>query len=152
MSHHRTTIPVAARPMPYLPESDYSGCAGRLLAAPSAHAPTDRQRRPTREGRSPEAVAKGFEEIFASILFKQMRQTIGEDGMFGHDPGDVLGGMFDHFKRPSPRRAAGHRQDDSETPGKSEPSAMNEALTALCLDHLRDKEGMLAGSRPGHRQ
>lgn len=82
--------------MPVLPESDYSGLAGRLLAAPTAHAPTAAAEGNS-EGRSPEAVAKGFEEIFASILIKQMRQTVGEGGMFGHDPGDVLGGMFDHF-------------------------------------------------------
>jgi Rod binding domain-containing protein len=38
--------------------------------------------------------------MFASLLIKQMRQTLdqeGEGGMFGKDSGDVLGGMFDTF-------------------------------------------------------
>jgi Rod binding domain-containing protein len=47
-------------------------------------------------------VAEGFDAIFASLLIKQMRQTLneggeGEGGMFGKDSGDVLGGLFDTF-------------------------------------------------------
>ncbi|HWY85576.1 MAG TPA: rod-binding protein [Gemmataceae bacterium] len=47
---------------------------------------------------SPKDAAKAFESLFASVLIKQMRQTlIPGQGLFGHDPGDVLGGLFDHF-------------------------------------------------------
>ena len=37
--------------------------------------------------------------MFASIMIKQMRQSLtsGGQGLFGHDPSDVLGGLFDHF-------------------------------------------------------
>ena len=45
---------------------------------------------------NPQAVGKAFEEMFASIIIKQMRQTV-EGGMFSGDSGDVLGGLFDHF-------------------------------------------------------
>ena len=44
----------------------------------------------------PAAVGKAFEGIFAAILVKQMRQSLGTN-LFGHDPGDVCGGLFDHF-------------------------------------------------------
>jgi Rod binding domain-containing protein len=45
-------------------------------------------------------VAEGFDAMFASLLIKQMRQTLdqeGDGGMFGKDSGDVLGGLFDTF-------------------------------------------------------
>ena len=45
-------------------------------------------------------VAEGFDSMFASLLIKQMRQTLdqeGDGGMFGKDSGDVLGGLFDTF-------------------------------------------------------
>jgi flagellar protein FlgJ len=44
-----------------------------------------------------ETVAKGFEGIFASMMIKQMRQSLEPTSMFGHDTGDVLGGLFDLF-------------------------------------------------------
>ena len=34
---------------------------------------------------APEAVGKAFEEIFASIILRQMRQTLEPDGLFGQD-------------------------------------------------------------------
>ena len=43
------------------------------------------------------AVAQGFEGIFASMMIKQMRQSLEPDGLFGKDHGDVLGGLFDLF-------------------------------------------------------
>jgi peptidoglycan hydrolase FlgJ len=45
-------------------------------------------------------VAEGFDAMFATLLIKQMRQTLDdgeEGGMFGKDSGDVLGGLFDTF-------------------------------------------------------
>jgi Rod binding domain-containing protein len=45
---------------------------------------------------TPKDAAKAFESMFASIMLKSMRQASGQ-GMFAHDPGDVLGGLFDHF-------------------------------------------------------
>jgi|ABSN01.1.fsa_nt_gi Rod binding domain-containing protein len=46
---------------------------------------------------SPEAVGKAFEAVFASLLIKQMRESFDGESLFGEDPGDVRGGMFDHF-------------------------------------------------------
>jgi Rod binding domain-containing protein len=47
---------------------------------------------------APKDAGKAFEGMFASMLIKQMRQTLPSgQGLFGHDPGDVLGGLFDHF-------------------------------------------------------
>lgn len=44
-----------------------------------------------------EKVANGFESIFLSQMLKQMRQSLEPGTMFGHDNGDVFGGMFDMF-------------------------------------------------------
>ncbi|MFV0445130.1 MAG: rod-binding protein [Planctomycetaceae bacterium] len=38
---------------------------------------------------------KEFESLFVSMLLKEMRQTLGEDGLFPGDSSDSLGGMFD---------------------------------------------------------
>ncbi len=47
---------------------------------------------------SPHEAGKAFEGVFASMLLKQMRQTLGSgQGLFGKDPGDIFGGLFDHF-------------------------------------------------------
>ena len=50
-----------------------------------------------RDPRAIEAVAKGFESMFLSILIKEMRQTLEPDTMFGQDRSDVLGGLFDYY-------------------------------------------------------
>jgi len=42
-------------------------------------------------------VAQEFDAVFYSMLLKEMRQTVGEDGLFGGDQGDTLGGLFDLF-------------------------------------------------------
>jgi Rod binding domain-containing protein len=44
-----------------------------------------------------ETAANGFEELFSQMLVKQMRQTLEPETMFGHDTGDVLGGLFDFY-------------------------------------------------------
>lgn len=44
-----------------------------------------------------EQAAHGFESMFASMLIKQMRQTLEPDTLFGKDSGDVLGGLFDSY-------------------------------------------------------
>src|SRR5256885_1038600 len=44
----------------------------------------------------PRAAGKAMEQMFASMLIKQMRQTL-DGGLFGDDKSDVLGGLFDHF-------------------------------------------------------
>jgi Rod binding domain-containing protein len=46
---------------------------------------------------SPEAVGRQFESMMASMLIKQMRQTLDGETMFGKDSGDVLGGLFDQM-------------------------------------------------------
>jgi flagellar protein FlgJ len=50
-----------------------------------------------RPGQSMESAAKGFEETFLAQLVKEMRQTLEPETLFGHDGGDVFGGMFDQF-------------------------------------------------------
>lgn len=50
---------------------------------------------PERAGRS-EETAKAFEGMFASILVKEMRQTLS-DGLFGSDTADVYGALFDQY-------------------------------------------------------
>ena len=44
-----------------------------------------------------DAVAIGFESMFASLVLKEMRQTLDSDTMFAGDAGDVYGGMFDMY-------------------------------------------------------
>lgn len=44
-----------------------------------------------------EEVCKQFEGVFASMLVKEMRKSLDPETMFGSDPGDVMGGMFDFF-------------------------------------------------------
>jgi Rod binding domain-containing protein len=47
---------------------------------------------------APKDAAQAFESMFASMLIKQMRQTLNSgQGFFGHDPSDILGGLYDHF-------------------------------------------------------
>ena len=45
-------------------------------------------------GDTPDEVATAFEAVFASMLVKEMRNTL-KDGFFGGESSDVLGGMFD---------------------------------------------------------
>lgn len=42
-------------------------------------------------------VATSFESMFASLLVKQMRQTLDEGGLFGQDTSDIQGGLFDLY-------------------------------------------------------
>lgn len=42
-------------------------------------------------------LAAKFESIFMSLLLKEMRQSVGEGGLFGGDSSDVLGGLFDLY-------------------------------------------------------
>jgi peptidoglycan hydrolase FlgJ len=51
----------------------------------------------SKDPRAVESVATGFESLFASMLLKQMRQSIGQGSLFEGDKADVLGGMFDYF-------------------------------------------------------
>ena len=46
---------------------------------------------------TPHAGAQAFEGMFASMLIKQMRQSLGGNSLCGHDKNDALGGLFDHF-------------------------------------------------------
>ena len=41
--------------------------------------------------------AQGFESVFLSMLLKEMRKTLEPGSLFGHDSGDVYGGLFDQF-------------------------------------------------------
>jgi flagellar protein FlgJ len=67
-----------------------------LTAPPSSASPAALGAAPNPNA-SPKAVGKQFEGIFASMLIKQMRETGDGESLFGKDPGDIVGGMFDHF-------------------------------------------------------
>lgn len=42
-------------------------------------------------------VAQDFESVFASMLLKEMRQSLEPGSLFGEDSGDVYGGLFDRY-------------------------------------------------------
>ena len=44
-----------------------------------------------------ENVANQFEAVFASLLLKQMRNTIDEGGLFGGEQSDSFGAVFDMY-------------------------------------------------------
>jgi flagellar protein FlgJ len=46
---------------------------------------------------SRKAVAAEFEALFVSLLLKEMRQTVGGDGLFPGESSDVYGGLFDLY-------------------------------------------------------
>ena len=46
---------------------------------------------------STEKVAKDFESVFATMMLKEMRQTLEPGSLFGEDSSDIYGGMFDQF-------------------------------------------------------
>ncbi len=50
---------------------------------------------PAGAGRS-EETAEAFEGMLASLLVKEMRQTLS-DGLFGSDTADVYGALFDQY-------------------------------------------------------
>lgn len=52
--------------------------------------------KPPQDKAAMEQVAKEFESVFVSLLLKEMRGTL-EEGFFGQESSDVLGGMFDQF-------------------------------------------------------
>jgi len=44
-----------------------------------------------------EKYAQEFEGVFLSLLAKEMRKTVGENGLLGSESSDSLGGMFDLY-------------------------------------------------------
>jgi Rod binding domain-containing protein len=44
-----------------------------------------------------ETVASGFESMFASLMVKELRQSLEPDTMFGQDRSEILGGLFDFY-------------------------------------------------------
>jgi hypothetical protein len=87
---------------PYLPDNNLSAMSDRLIAGAGMHAPNPGHGvglsapADAHGKQSPAAVGKAFEEVFASMLVKHMRQAMGSE-LFGKDPGEVCGGLFDHF-------------------------------------------------------
>jgi peptidoglycan hydrolase FlgJ len=71
-----TTAPVPALPI-----------AADLLPAPPAVGAAGKM----------EETAKQFEAVFLSLLLKEMRESVGPDGLFAGDAGDVQGGLFDLY-------------------------------------------------------
>src|SRR5437868_4981414 len=66
------------------------------ISAPSPQIMSPELMQATSQRQNPKVVADAFENMFSSMLIKQMRQTL-DGGLFGNDPSDVLGGLFDHF-------------------------------------------------------
>ena len=60
-----------------------------LMPLPNVDATVQSVRGPNKE-----EAAKEFESLFASMLIKEMRNTLSE-GLFGSESSDVLGGLFD---------------------------------------------------------
>ena len=44
-----------------------------------------------------EQTGQRFESLFLSMLLKEMRQSLGEEGLFAGDTNDVHGGLFDLY-------------------------------------------------------
>jgi len=44
-----------------------------------------------------QAVAEDFEAVFMSMLLKQMRSCMTEEGLFGAESSDTYGGIFDMY-------------------------------------------------------
>ena len=49
------------------------------------------------QGNAAAQVAQDFESVFASMILKEMRQSLEPGTLFGEDSGDVYGGLFDRF-------------------------------------------------------
>lgn len=65
-----------------------------MIISPTMISPTGGKE--TAQGQRARAeAATGMEGLFASMLLKQMRQTLEPGALFGSDNGDVLGGLFD---------------------------------------------------------
>ena len=72
------------------------------LAAPTQTAPA--QSAPAQSASSNEMsrdrmeqVGQEFESVFLSMMLKEMRNSLGEDGFFSNDSSDSYGGLFDMF-------------------------------------------------------
>jgi Rod binding domain-containing protein len=50
-----------------------------------------------KDPRAIDAAARGFESLLASMMLKQMRQTLEPGTLFSGDKADVLGGLFDLY-------------------------------------------------------
>jgi Rod binding domain-containing protein len=50
-----------------------------------------------KHSQAPISVAKEFESVFASMMLKEMRQSLEPSSLFGHDSGDIYGGLFDRM-------------------------------------------------------
>jgi Rod binding domain-containing protein len=48
-------------------------------------------------GTGTEDVGQQFESLFVSMMLKEMRQSMSEEGLFAGDGADVYGGLFDMF-------------------------------------------------------
>lgn len=46
---------------------------------------------------SPAVAGEEFEAVFVSLMLKQMRSSMTEDGLFGGDSSDTYGGIFDLY-------------------------------------------------------
>lgn len=71
-----------------LPESSSAGRSGKHSQAPLS-------------------VAQDFESVFASMMLKEMRQSLEPGSLFGQDSGDIYGGLFDRMMGEEMTRGSG---------------------------------------------
>jgi peptidoglycan hydrolase FlgJ len=75
-------MPVVSAPAGHMAEPELESLSGRVKRGDKSAIP---------------ALAKQFEGVFMAQLVKEMRQTLEPGTLFGNDPGDVYGGLFDMF-------------------------------------------------------
>ena len=113
---------------------------------------------PIAEPWRPQVVGQTFEGMFASMLLKQMRQSLGGSTMFGDDKSDALGGLFDHFIGQHMASGGGlgvgamvrHQLESrSATNGQQQPQRIPAAYAGAALPLHRTPEAR--SLRPGVR-
>jgi Rod binding domain-containing protein len=75
-------LPAVAAPAGQMAEPELESLSGRVKSGDKTAIP---------------ALARQFESVFMAQLVKEMRQTLEPGTLFGNDPGDVYGGLFDMF-------------------------------------------------------
>ena len=81
-----------------------------------------------------EAVSRGFESVFLSLLIKSMRTSMTSEGLFGSESSDTLGGLFDLYMGQHLAEASGigigHMLNAYKTETQIEESQFDEPTNA----------------------
>ncbi|MBI3408005.1 MAG: rod-binding protein [Planctomycetes bacterium] len=125
---------------------DLSSISSMPVAVPEADLTHLSAQSRSRDPRAIDAVAKGLEGLFVTMMLKQMRQTLEPGAMFGNDPGDVLGGIFDnamgeHLGQSEALGIAAMVRKQLESLGNNQSHAVNDQSRA------RQEAGRLVAGR-----